>query len=109
MSSTSIANLGLNPTDVVRASNHINAAVLSSGAGQAFDVPVGAQFVRFEGTADFYVTMGSTGATAPAVSITNGTAGEIGPLTRNIGSTNATPTLTIASSSDNTVTMAWHS
>lgn len=109
MSSTSIAGTGLlHPTNIIRAPNYVNVAVLSSGTGQAFDVPAGVQYVTFGADIDFFVKWGSTGASLPSSSLVTGAAAELNPTTRNIGSTNATTGLSIIASAAGTVTMGWY-
>ncbi len=87
--------------------NYVNTAVLVANTPVSFAIPEGAQYVDMNGTDLFSVTMGSTNASIPVASISNGTAGELGNIIRNIGSTNATTGLTLASSANCVVTMAW--
>ena len=108
MSSTSIAAAGMPPSDFLRAPNYVNAAVLASSVGQAFDVPEGAQFVSFKGSVDFYVKYGSTAAAVPTSSLSTGNGSELNPTTRSIGSTNATTGLSVISPSAGNVTMSWY-
>lgn len=108
MSSTSIANTGLlHPTEILRAPNYVNVAVLSSGVGQAFDIPAGVQYVYFGANIDFYVKYGSTAAALPSSSLVDGSAAECNPTSRNIGSTNATTGLSVIAAAPGNVTMSW--
>ena len=94
MSSTAIAPTGLlHPTDILRAPNFVNVAVLASSVNQGFDVPTGAKYVSFAGNADFYVKLGSTACLLPTTSVSTGAgngANELNPTVRSIGSTAAT-------------------
>jgi len=110
MSSTSIANTALNPADILRAPNYVNTAVLSSGVGQAFDVPAGCQFVFFGANCDFHVKYGSTAAALPTSSLSTGSGNEINPTARNIGSSNATTGLSVitGTTGGGFVTMSWY-
>lgn len=77
------------PTPSILASpDYTQAVILSSGVGQAFDVPTGMGIVGFSMSADFWVKYGSTAAAVPSTSSTAGSSTpELNPTYRNIGST----------------------
>ena len=109
MSSTSIANTGLlHPTEILRAPNYVNTAVLAAATGEAFDVPAGAQYVSFGANVDFFVKWGSTAASVPSTDYTDGSGSELNPTVRNIGSTNATTGLSLIAVTTGIVTMSWY-
>lgn len=65
--------------------------VLSSGVGQAFDVPAGMGYAGFSMNADFWVRYGSTAAVVPTTSSSAGTtSAELNPTYRNLSSTAGT-------------------
>ena len=114
MSSTAIANTGLNhPTEVfIKAPNYVNALAMTL-ASSAANLPIvaGAQYVRLAGTEDFFAFFGSTGASTGASTV--GAASEYVPkasggILRSIGSTAGTTAISVISTAAAcTVTASW--
>ena len=59
------------PTGGLVTTGYVDAVVLSANAAQTYTVPSGANYLRFSGTADFYINIGGT-ATVPSVTTATG-------------------------------------
>ena len=87
-----------NTNEILTPSNFRQSVVLSSGVGQAFDVPTGAGIVAFAFDQPFWVQYGSTGAIVPSSSSTAGsTNSEYSPTVRNLSSTLACTGISLVS------------
>lgn len=87
---------------------YVDVAQITAANAVQIDTPPGARHVMLEGTDTFYATFGSTDAAVPGATVTGGNASELGPTTRNIGSTSQTTGLTLAAGNSCTVTLAWY-
>lgn len=70
----------------LRQSDWIDARVLAAGVAETFQSPVGAKYVLFSSTGDFYakIATASTAATVPAADVTDGTASELNAAMRQL-------------------------
>jgi hypothetical protein len=86
----------------------ITTVVLSSGVGQAFDVPAGKNIASFSLSGDFWVAYGSTTAAVPTTSSTGG-AVELNPTIRFLGSTVSCTGISIISEVAPKGSITWYS
>jgi hypothetical protein len=79
------AILDKNGTDLIglTASDFVNAQVLAAGVAETLDVPVGAKYVLFSSTEDFYVKFNGTAA-IPEADVADGTASILNPGLRSL-------------------------
>lgn len=97
--------------DILSSPDFVTNVVLSSGVGQAFDVPTGARVCVFAFNQDFWARYGSTNAAAPSSSSTVGSstlASELNPTARDIGSTVNTTGISVYSDSAAKGSIAWY-
>lgn len=100
---------GVPVASILHAPDYTQAVVLSSGVGQAFDVPAGMGFVGFSLTEDFWVKYGSTAAAVPSTSTTAGTSSpELNPTYRNLSSTAKTTGISIVSDAAAKGSINWY-
>lgn len=100
---------GVPTPSILQFPDFTQSVVLSSGVGQAFDVPAGMGYVGFSMNADFWVKYGSTAAAVPSTSSTSGTTNsELNPTYRNIGSTAATTGISIAADAATKGSLNWY-
>ena len=100
---------GLQPNTLLQVPDFVQAVVLASSVGQAFDVPAGMRYVAFSMNADFWVKYGSTAALIPSTSTTAGTSSpELNPTARDIRSTSLTTGLSIIAPAATSGSMAWY-
>lgn len=98
-----------NSQEILTPSNYRQSVVLSSGVGQAFDVPAGAGFVAFAMDQNFWVQYGSTGAVVPSSSSTAGsTNSELNPTARNLSSTLACTGISLISDFACKGSLSWY-
>lgn len=100
----------LRTEDILAAPDFIESVVLSSGAGQAFDVPAGMGYAAFSFNADFWVAYKSTGAAIPSSSSTANTTSnaELNPTIRNIQSTAACTGISLIAAAPASGSIAWY-
>lgn len=100
---------GVPTPSILQFPDFIQAVVLSSGVGQAFDVPTGMGYVGFSMNADFWVRYGSTAASVPSTSSTSGsTNSELNPTYRNVGSTAATTGISLVADTAVKGSLNWY-
>lgn len=97
----------LRPSMIMAFPDYVDAAVLAANTANTYNVPSGAAFVGFSANIDFYVSYGNTGATLPTTDNVAGTASELNPTIRYIGSTKETTGITLVSGSSGQVTLSW--
>lgn len=97
-----------NSNEIIQRPDFVQAVVLASSVGQAFDVPAGAGFVAFSFSDNFWVLYGSTAAGLPSSSSTGGsTNSELNPTVRNIGSTASCTGISISSPNAQAGSLTW--
>lgn len=65
-------------------SSHVDARVLAAGVAEVHQIPANAKYVLFSSNADFYANIGAAAA-VPAADVTDGTASELNPTMRALG------------------------
>ena len=78
---------------------YVDAIKLSASAAQTYTVPTSANFLRFTGTANFYVKIGGT-ATVPTVTTATGAASILNPT---LLSTGGSTSVSIISATDGAI------
>lgn len=97
-----------NNNEILTPSDYVQAVILSSGVGQAFDVPAGAGLVAFAFDNAFWVKYGSTAAAVPSTSSTLGSSTpELNPTVRNLSSTQACTGISIISDYATKGSLSW--
>lgn len=73
-----------NGSYALRCPDYVDARVLAANTAESHTVPSGANYVVFSATGDFYVKYNGT-ASVPSSDVTDGTASELNPDTRFLG------------------------
>lgn len=97
-----------NSNEIMQRPDYIQAVVLASSVGQAFDLPAGAGIVGFSFPDNFWVKYGSTSALVPTTSTTAGSSSaELNPTIRNVGSTQSCTGISIISVNAQAGSITW--
>ena len=90
--------------------DYVQAVSLSSGVGQAFDIPAGMGYVGFSMNADFWAKYGSTAALVPSTSTTAGSSTpELNPTIRDFGSSLGCTGISLVSDFACKGSLSWYS
>lgn len=92
------------PTLAINPSDTILAVKLAGGTPRQVDVPVDAKAVLFSATGPFWAKVGGP-ATVPAADILDGSAPELNPLARRIGTASV---IGLAAAAATTVTLSFY-
>lgn len=99
------------PGVIITESDCVTHVALSSGAGQAFDVPAGKAIANFSFNGDFWAAYGSTSASVPSTSSTANTTAnsELNPTIRNLVSTASCTGISLVSEVAAKGSISWYS
>lgn len=94
-----------NPIIGILTSDYVDIKVLEAGVAEIYTIPVGAKYVLFSGTDDFYIKFNGA-ATVPSADVTDGTGVVLNPGLRGL---DRVITLGIISETSCVVTMEFFS